>query len=112
MHNFEEPSRKCKPFFINWDDPSIRPDKVKSSLKAINAAQSHSCIFCMLLQIPASHKAEPKGIEYIKFTGSAQDEKAMNEWLGTQSLPLRFSDGPFDMKAVGIETATGTVELT
>ena len=28
MHNFEEPSRKCKPFFINWDDPSIRPDKV------------------------------------------------------------------------------------
>ena len=34
MHNFEEPSRKCKPFFINWDDPSIRPDKVKSSIRA------------------------------------------------------------------------------
>eukprot|EP00891_Asterochloris_glomerata_P003453 jgi/Astpho2/3453/Aster-07051 len=68
MHNFEEPSRKCKPFFINWDDPSIRPDK-----------------------IPASHKVEPKGIEYIKFTGSAQDEKALHEWIGTQSLPLKFS---------------------
>ena len=66
----------------------------------------------MLLQIPASHKVEPKGIEYIKFTGSAQDEKAMTDWIGTQSLPLKFSDGPFDMKAVGIKTATGTVELT
>lgn len=70
------------------------------------------CVTCTLLQIPASHKVEPKGIEYIKFTGSAQDEKALHEWIGTQSLPLKFSDGPFDMKAVGIRTATGTVELT
>ena len=112
MHKFEEPSRKCKPFFINWDDPSIRPDKVKSPLKASTAAQCHICIFCVLLQIPASHKVEPKGIEYIEFTGSAQDEEAMNEWIGTQSLPLKFSDGPFGIKAVGIKTATGTVELT
>ena len=28
MSRFGEPERAPKPFFITWDDPSIRPDKV------------------------------------------------------------------------------------
>ena len=32
MERFEEPGRAAKPFFITWDDPSIRPDKVLCSL--------------------------------------------------------------------------------
>ncbi len=28
MSKFDEPGRAPKPFFITWDDPSLRPDKV------------------------------------------------------------------------------------
>lgn len=28
MSKFDEPGRAPKPFFITWDDPAIRPDKV------------------------------------------------------------------------------------
>lgn len=30
MSRFDEPGRKPKPFFITWDDPTHRPDKVGS----------------------------------------------------------------------------------
>lgn len=29
MSRFHEPARAPQPFFITWDDPSIRPDKVR-----------------------------------------------------------------------------------
>ena len=29
MSQFDAPGRKPKPFFITWDDPSMRPDKVR-----------------------------------------------------------------------------------
>lgn len=30
MSKFDEPGRAPKPFFITWDDPALRPDKVRS----------------------------------------------------------------------------------
>lgn len=32
MSRFHEPERAPQPFFITWDDPSIRPDKVRQIL--------------------------------------------------------------------------------
>ena len=29
MSEFDAPGRAPKPFFITWDDPTIRPDKVR-----------------------------------------------------------------------------------
>lgn len=31
MSQFDAPGRTPKPFFITWDDPSIRPDKVTAA---------------------------------------------------------------------------------
>ncbi len=33
MSRFDEPGRAPKPFFITWDDPSLRPDKVRLALR-------------------------------------------------------------------------------
>ena len=30
MSKFDEPGRAPKPFFITWDNPALRPDKVRS----------------------------------------------------------------------------------
>lgn len=32
MSEFDAPGRAPKPFFITWDDPTIRPDKVCAPL--------------------------------------------------------------------------------
>jgi hypothetical protein len=34
MSKFDEPGRAPKPFFITWDDPALRPDKVRSDSKS------------------------------------------------------------------------------
>lgn len=60
------------------------------------------------LQIPAPHKKQPLGIEYIELAG---DKKATEEWIGTDKLPLRWVDGSPGIKAVGIKTEAGTVVL-
>ena len=31
MSKFEEAGREPKPFFITWDDPSVRPDKARAA---------------------------------------------------------------------------------
>ncbi|EIE25604.1 hypothetical protein COCSUDRAFT_52943 [Coccomyxa subellipsoidea C-169] len=85
MSRFKEEGRASKPFFITWDDPSVRPDKLS-----------------------APHKVQPQGIEYIELAG---DKKATEEWIGTDKLPLRWVKGTPGIKAVGIKTASGMVEL-
>ena len=42
MSRFDEPGRTGKPFFITWDDPSCRPDKV--SLPSIRGPLSTACM--------------------------------------------------------------------
>ena len=32
MSKFDAPGREAKPFFITWDNPEIRPDKVRTRL--------------------------------------------------------------------------------
>ena len=51
---------------------------------------------------------EPQGIEYIELAG---DKAAVEQWIGTDKLPLRFVDGAAGITAVGIKTATGTIVL-
>lgn len=65
----------------------------------------------VLLQIPAEHRVQPSGFEFVELAG---DEAAIKEWIGdgVEKLPLRFSAGPPALKAVGIKTADGLVTLT
>ena len=64
-------------------------------------------IFCPV-QTSVEHKVQPQGIEYIEL---AADKAAVEQWIGTDKLPLRFVDGPAGIKAVGIKIATGTIVL-
>ena len=61
------------------------------------------------VQTSVEHKVQPQGIEYIEL---AADKTAVEQWIGTDKLPLRFLDGPPGIKAVGIKTATGTIVLS
>ena len=45
MSRFDDPSRAPKPFFISWDDPSKRPDKVRHSA----AAQHCQLEVCLII---------------------------------------------------------------
>jgi hypothetical protein len=83
MSRFDEPGRAPKPFFITWDDPSLRPDKFQ-----------------------ADHRASPVGVEYIEVAG---DKAAMADWIGpgSETLPLRWGEGSPALKSVGIKTADG-----
>ena len=62
----------------------------------------------VMSQLPAPHKVQPQGIEYIELAG---DQKATEEWIGTDKLPLRWVEGTLGIKAVGIKTAAGMIEL-
>ncbi len=39
MSRFKEEGRASKPFFITWDDPSVRPDKVRAAVQWRNIAK-------------------------------------------------------------------------
>ena len=56
------------------------------------------------MQTPVEHRVQPVGIEFVELAG---DQKAMEEWIGTDKLPLHWTDGAPGIKAVGIKTATG-----
>lgn len=76
--------RGPKPFFITWDDPSIRPDR-----------------------IPAAHKVQPTSIKVLELAG---DQEAMAQWVGPQyidGLPLVWSAGSPGIISVKIALANG-----
>lgn len=43
MSRFKEEGRASKPFFITWDDPKIRPDKVSHSRPQLGHADAKAC---------------------------------------------------------------------
>jgi hypothetical protein len=167
MSRFKEEGRASKPFFITWDDPSVRPDKVRTSdtstmplhlIQDTLGCVKHACgektphtlsnarmcclisegqsplpltgpticvplwfiaavcrvialslmIISVISQLPAPHKVQPQGIEYIELAG---DKKTTEEWIGTDKLPLQWVEGTPGIKAVGIRTAAGMIEL-
>ncbi len=61
-----------------------------------------------MMQTPADHSVKPIGIEYIELAG---DQRATEEWMGTNRLPLRWVEGQPGIRAVGIKTESGTVVL-
>ena len=65
----------------------------------------------VILQIPAEHKVQPTGFDFIEVAG---EEAAIKEWIGegVEKLPLRYTAGPPALKAVGIKTASGMITLT
>lgn len=42
MSRFDEPDRAPKPFFISWDDPAKRPDKVSIIPSAVGLVQANA----------------------------------------------------------------------
>ena len=57
-----------------------------------------------LAQRAVDHKVQPVGFEYLELAG---DQNSMEEWIGTDKLPLRWTTGAPGIKAVGIKTAAG-----
>ncbi len=110
MSRFDEPGRAPKPFFITWDDPTHRPDKVCPCVRSARSTCScwHACsigaVCVHVAQRAVDHKVQPVGFEYVELAG---DQKAMEEWIGTDKLPLRWTGGAPGIKAVGIKTAAG-----
>ena len=79
-------ARRFLPFFITWDvPPELHPGRGV-----------------------AEHRAAPNGISWVEVSGS---ESELDEWLGGEELPVRVVEGPPDLIAVGIATATGEVVL-
>lgn len=85
MSRFGDPGRGAQPFFITWDNPALRPDKIEAT---------------------TPHTTQPVGIDYVEVAG---DKAAMADWIGSSSdsLPLRWAEGPPGLRSVGIKTADG-----
>lgn len=63
-----------------------------------------TCIVLHGAQTAVDHRVQPVGFEYVKLAG---DQKAMEDWIGTDKLPLRWTNGTPGIKAVGIRTVDG-----
>lgn len=57
---------------------------------------------------PVPHTSTPEGIAWVAVSG---DERRLSEWLGDEDLPVRVTDGPPGLRAVGIATAEGEITL-
>jgi hypothetical protein len=73
------------PFFIQWDDPARHPGGDR-----------------------AAHRVKPEGIAWVELGG---DPGRIRSWLGDHDLDLRLAGGPPGLRAIGIRTAAGVVEL-
>ena len=71
------------PFFISWEVPPERHPG----------------------RMPAEHRARPEGIAWVRVGCEAAE---LGEWLGGESLPVRF-EGPPGVNALGI--AAGGAEI-
>jgi hypothetical protein len=74
------------PFFIQWDVPP----------------EAHPGA------IAAPHRAQPRGIAWLEVTAAPE---SLAEWLGDHDLPVRLTDGPPSLSAVGVATAAGELRL-
>ena len=56
MSKFDEPGRAPKPFFITWDDPALRPDKVTYDGSKGRCQQCNSCWVVVVRLVPLQHQ--------------------------------------------------------
>ena len=73
------------PFFISWEVPPERHPG----------------------RMPVEHVARPQGIAWV---GVGGDPAELGEWLGGESLPLRFQ-GPPGVNALGIAAGAGEIVI-
>ena len=73
------------PFFISWEVPPERHPE----------------------RMPAEHRARPEGIAWV---GVGGDPAELGEWLGGESLPVRFQ-GPPGVNALGIAAGAGQIVI-
>jgi hypothetical protein len=76
------------PFFIEWDDPIVAQGFYDRQVDA------------------ASHEVSATGIEWIELSG---DPGRLRKWLGEIEAPIRFTQGPPGIHAIGIGTDDGEV---
>lgn len=81
----------------------MRHIRVSAGMVAWQLAGS-GAVWMHVAQTVVDHKVQPVGFEYVELAG---DRKAMEEWIGTDKLPLRWTEGAPGIKAVGIKTAAG-----
>ncbi len=76
----------ASPFFIEWDGPpELHPGAAT-----------------------ADHRSEPRGIAWIEV---AAEQQSLGAWLGDGGLPVRITEGPQGLVAVGISAADGDIVL-
>jgi hypothetical protein len=79
-------STSALPFFIQWDGPrELHPGAAV-----------------------VDHGVTPRGIAWIEISAG---EDSLRAWLGDHDLPLRISEGPPSLSAVGITTGEGELVL-
>lgn len=74
------------PFFISWDVPAERhPGRAE-----------------------APHRVRPLGVSWVEVAG---DQDRIRDWLGGAPVPVRVVDGLPGVRAVGVGTVDGEIEL-